>query len=140
MTSDQLPTPAETIARSDDLERRLANAAPSVKDVVVMVGRVRRQQRITNAIIAVLIVMNLILTFVVYKVSDNSDRLRRTDHTLEQQCKDRNEARAGNRELWEYILGVPRPASAPPQSAEQLEAAAHVREIIERVFAQLPCE
>lgn len=128
MTDDESAAHAEdVIARAEAIEQRLEDN-PTFKSLN---SGFRRLSFITY----IVIIGVTILAFTVGGLVYTYGRLIRTQETQQERCELNNRNKAGERELWDFLLGLPPRDPSPAQEATRQQ----LNDIVVRIFAETDC-
>jgi len=118
----------EVIARAEAVEQRLEDN-PTFKNLNSGFARLK-------IVSTILIFVVVVLAVVVAGLTYTYGKLDRTQETQQDRCELNNRNKAGERELWAFILGIP---PTTPQTPTQDANRAKLAEIINRVYAESDC-
>jgi hypothetical protein len=125
----------DVLDRSDELDRRIAGSA----EIDTLVKASRRNLLLIR-ILGVSLAIDVLLTVGFGWVAWRADLTARQAASLQAQahatCLSGNEARAGQRQLWHYILDLPPTA---PRTPAQQEQAVAFGAYIDDIFAPRRC-
>lgn len=125
----------DLLDRSDALDKRIAGSS----DISTLV-KASRRNRLLIRILGVSVALDLILSAGVGYLAWQAQHLATQANSLEERakatCVAGNEARAGQIELWHYVLDLP---PTTPRTAEQQAQADSFRSYINRLFAPRQC-
>lgn len=125
----------DLLERSDALDERIAGSA-AVEDLV----RASRRHRFFIRALSVSVALDVLLSAVVAVVAWEAVAVAQQANSIQarqhQNCVIGNETRAGQLELWHYLLALPPPS--PRTEAEQHQAD-QFRTYVDRLFAPRPC-
>jgi hypothetical protein len=126
---------SDTIERSDELDRRLARSG----SIRVLTEAGRRNRRMIR-LLSVAIVLDILLSVGLGVTALRASQIAAQANSLEQQarttCLAGNDARAGQRSLWQYLLSLPPPT---PRTLEQQQQVDRFRAYVNKVFQARRC-
>lgn len=138
--SDPVSAANALAAALDTLRDELAEAneqANSRLDAQSTYGQ-RNRHMIWGLVIS--LILDVALTFALVTVSIRTthanDKATQAHNQQIATCQSSNEARAVNRQLWDYVLSLP---AARPRTAEQEKRIADFKGYVHRVFADRDC-
>lgn len=117
--------------RKAELDKKLDNS--DLGDAVASLFKEARRAKRRQLILAISIALDLILTagfFVVYKQANTNHQIIVND------CYSRNESRANNKQLWDYLFALP--PEKPPTATEQAQID-KFRDFVNETFAPKDC-
>jgi hypothetical protein len=131
------PLQNHVVEKSDALDDRIA----------IELNRLERGRRLTNwmiRLLAVVLGMETLLAVAVaffgWQAIQTQQVALAAQETTYSACLAGNEARTGQRQLWEFILLLPPPQNqSPAQTAQEQKQSASLRIYVNRVFANRKC-
>jgi hypothetical protein len=110
---------SDLLGRSDDLDKRIAGS-DNIDDLVKASQRSRRSIRLLTISIVLDIALTIGLGLVALRAQQASDLANSNQARQYQSCLNGNASRAGQIELWTYIISLP--TMTPRTPAQQAQA------------------
>lgn len=105
----------------------------SVDGLRVQATRSSRMVRILSVSVVIELALLALAFFGYNEVSDATDR---ADRALRAGCEAGNDTRAGERDLWAFLLALPSPT---PRTAQQEQQVEDLRQFVQVTFAERDC-
>ena len=126
----------DLVHRADDLEQRVTQAAPAFNEIFSYARRTRHLTRLLFALGTFIVIVGLVIGLITLQVARNSAEIRTNHQIAVTACEEANKVRAGQAELWNFILAAP-PSS--PRTSRQEAQVASIKALISRLFTQIDC-
>jgi hypothetical protein len=117
--------------RNAELEQRLKDNP--IDEQIAVLARAGKRLKLIVMMLAVLTAGLGLVTVQTYRLADRAEK---TDIALVRDCESRNESRASNREIWNYIIQV---TNRPDQNSAQKKIRNDFIDKLDRTFAPKDC-
>lgn len=127
--------------RNAELSKRVGKlgAAPTVASLAVSMRRVRIQNAILTASLALDLFLSIITLFLYIKLDHVVRTANANSDSIYNTCLSSNEARATELTLWNFVIDQPRDPAAPPQTASEKAEIAQFKNLLNTTLAQRDC-